>query len=94
MVHLLGGHLEPSRHTVVGVFRKRVVKGGGTTGVLDRRASDEKGGGDREPTETGNRLRQRTDYCTGTRPNKHREREQRTIQMNTTNEYVLMNERK
>ena len=51
-------------------------------------------GGDREPTETGNRLRQRTDYCTGTRPNKHREREQRTIQMDTTNEYVLMNERK
>ena len=43
-----------ARH-VVGVFRKRVVKGGGTTGVLDRRASDERG-------KTGNRPRQGTDY--------------------------------
>ena len=60
MVHLLGGHLEPSRHTVVGVFRKRVVKGGGTTGVLDQRAS-EGGKGQRTDRNRGP-ITQGTDY--------------------------------
>ena len=48
--------------------------------------------GDRESSDyTENRLRQRTDGCTGTRHNKHREREQKATQMGTTtNMYLRM----